>query len=156
MCIRDSGQNAGLRATKSDRFNRTASNIHSLAEHIYKLEDVVRHVLSSQVKPDKSYKSVANPQNVPRNPATVTPLPLGFEQNKKCNDQPFEARLETTKRKLQDAYVKEKLAKKQRCIKLIEIEDLPKKDLHHETTDRRCSSKKWTNWQARHPVMPIS
>jgi len=147
--------NAGLQATKKECFNRTATIIHSQTEHVDKEEDVVRHVLCSPVKPDTSYKRATNPQDVPSKPVTVTPLPQGLEQNKKCNDQLFQARLETTKRKLQDAYLKEKLAKKQRCIKVIEFKDLPKKGYRHKMNDR-CCPKKQTNCQAKYTALPIS
>ena len=148
-------QNAGLRATKNECFNRTATPIHSQTEYIDKEEDVVRQVLCSPVKPDTSYKRATIPLDVPSNPVTVTPLLQGLEQNKKCVDQPFQARLETTKRKLRDAYLKEKLAKKQRCIKVIEFKDLPKKD-HRHKMNYRCYSKKWMNRHVKYPAPPIS
>ena len=148
-------QNARLQAIKTKCFNRTATTIRSQTEYINKEEDVVRQLLCSPVKPDTSNKRATNPLDVPSNPVTVTPLPQGFEQSKKCDDQLFQARLETTKRKLRDAYLEEKLAKKQRCIKVIEFKDLPKKD-HRRKMNDRCYSKKWMNRQAKYTALPIS
>ena len=105
---------------------------------------MVRQVLPSPVKPDKSYKRTTNLQDVPSNPVTMTRLPQGFEQNKKWNNQPFEAGLETTKRKLQEAY-----------LKVIEFKDLPKKDDCQKIIDR-CCPKKWTNCLAKCTALPIS
>ena len=148
-------QNAGVQATKTECFNRTATTIHSQTERMDKEEDVVRQVLSSPVKADRTCQRATNPQDVPSNSVTVIPLSQGFGQNKKCNDQPFEARLEATKRKLQDAYLKERQAKKQRSIKVIEFKDLSKIEHRHKMNDR-CCPKKRTNCKVKYTALPIS
>lgn len=137
---RDNGRKPALGSQTKDKRNFPASNETAVtakdnkSQHMKKNEAAVRHNKPMAADTGRARPLNSNIQrkaNVePKMPlkienSTVPKRPLNAQQDKsKCSDD--SAKLEATKRRLQESYQQAENAKRQRTIQVMEINDLPK------------------------------